>query len=302
MSQKSEILQIADNLLQASKKIEEKELLKLQEASENVGKSWSGSWLGYHSRVYYKGLQPVPLGVRFSKEWGLMNTFSFKETVGDWVEYDFDAVLEKIYQIANNPDLKKYNPLIKETRSCFEKSKSKLLSILSIIKRSQREDKYLTDLIKEIEKIKIFTTSNFIEFLRPSGQQISRDMVAIQSGFHAPPHISVIAEVNAILSSFNSCNELSKLAEKAAFHIENLERQKKLEDKIGRNTETNQGDKNVSRKVITEDDIKKLTLVQFLRRLSIGAWIWLSVIASGIFFTGFKLGLHFEKIKDFFNR
>ena len=70
MNQKSEIYKIADNLLKQSKRIEKKELNKLEETAINVGKSWSGSWLGYHSRVYYRDLQPVPPGARFSKEWG----------------------------------------------------------------------------------------------------------------------------------------------------------------------------------------------------------------------------------------
>jgi hypothetical protein len=46
-------------------------LRKLGDATEQIRKSFSGSWLGYHSRVYYEGLIPPPPGANFSKEWGL---------------------------------------------------------------------------------------------------------------------------------------------------------------------------------------------------------------------------------------
>jgi hypothetical protein len=35
-------------------------LSALENAANQVKRSFSGSWLGYHSRVYYKGLIPAP--------------------------------------------------------------------------------------------------------------------------------------------------------------------------------------------------------------------------------------------------
>jgi hypothetical protein len=43
----------------------------LQDAADQVGRAFSGSWLGYHSRVYYQGVGTPPPGVNFSREWGL---------------------------------------------------------------------------------------------------------------------------------------------------------------------------------------------------------------------------------------
>lgn len=43
----------------------------VRDAAKQVGRSFSGSWLGYHSQVYYNGLVPPPPGARFSQEWGL---------------------------------------------------------------------------------------------------------------------------------------------------------------------------------------------------------------------------------------
>jgi hypothetical protein len=37
----------------------------VDEVAGEVAKSWSGSWLGYHSRVYRSGLRPAPPGAHF---------------------------------------------------------------------------------------------------------------------------------------------------------------------------------------------------------------------------------------------
>jgi hypothetical protein len=43
----------------------------LGEAADKTGRSFSGSWLGYHARVYYEDFQTPPPGARFDQEWGL---------------------------------------------------------------------------------------------------------------------------------------------------------------------------------------------------------------------------------------
>jgi hypothetical protein len=39
-----------------------KPLSDLEENANEAGKAWSGSWLGCQARVYYKNLQPPPVG------------------------------------------------------------------------------------------------------------------------------------------------------------------------------------------------------------------------------------------------
>ena len=49
-------------------------LTSLADAANEIKRSFSGSWLGYHSRVYYEGLIPTPAGANFSQEWGSLRT------------------------------------------------------------------------------------------------------------------------------------------------------------------------------------------------------------------------------------
>lgn len=82
-----ELLEIADKLESIKARFDASEvkgsIARLNDAAEQAGKAWSGSWLGYHSRVYYRDLQPPPSGARFSQEWGLMNTSFIQDTIGD---------------------------------------------------------------------------------------------------------------------------------------------------------------------------------------------------------------------------
>lgn len=43
-------------------------LKALVEAGQTVGHAFSGSWLGYHSRVYYEGFCRPPPNANFSRE------------------------------------------------------------------------------------------------------------------------------------------------------------------------------------------------------------------------------------------
>lgn len=70
---------ISDDLFEVANRLEEvnKEgetpgvsgpLNILESAADQVGKSWSGSFVGYQSRVYYRNLEPPPTGAHFSSE------------------------------------------------------------------------------------------------------------------------------------------------------------------------------------------------------------------------------------------
>src|SRR5688572_21015579 len=79
-------------------------LAALEDAASKAGRAWSGSWIGHHANIYYRGMSRPPAGAHFSSEWGLQQTFAHG-TCGDWVEFDPDAVRDTILQEAGRPDL-----------------------------------------------------------------------------------------------------------------------------------------------------------------------------------------------------
>jgi len=78
MSVADELFRIAENMEAKGRILEgefSKPLHQLTHAAEEIGKAWSGSLFGYHSRVYYEGLANPPPGAYFSKEWEMMDSF-----------------------------------------------------------------------------------------------------------------------------------------------------------------------------------------------------------------------------------
>lgn len=69
---------------------------KLEESIPKILSSWSGSWFGYQSRLYYGDFERPPLEDRFSVEWGSINGFSAK-----WKERSPEDVKKELERTSN---------------------------------------------------------------------------------------------------------------------------------------------------------------------------------------------------------
>ncbi|MBW1820669.1 MAG: nucleotide-binding protein [Deltaproteobacteria bacterium] len=226
---------LADKLKNAASRLPEEDLARIEDVANSVGKAWSGSCLGYHSRVYYKDLQPVPPGARFSKEWGFSDSYVLHETVGDWEEYDFDDVVSHIKSISGIEDLNPLEDSASEARELFDEIQSEVLSLLTPILLENKDDTFLSDLVEKIKGVKIYTPRDYLKSVLPSGQQMSRDMNAIQAGSKVPPHISVLSSCFGIRGPFTACLNLSKMTRRLASHMENVDQSQSRSERVGTN-------------------------------------------------------------------
>lgn len=222
MAQASEeLLEIADELQEISNLAEEEEvrapLDRLQEAVDEVGKSWSGSWIGYQSRVYYAGFKKPPSGARFSQEWGLKGHTFTQETIGEWKEYDSESVKQAVFERAGNPDLQKAKELSEKAEEKFEEAKYEIESTLSSLPE-ERKDSFIETVREEAQEEKIFSKSDLVDYLRPN-KVMTRDRPALDRGLQVPPHIDVGVEVSKIRQPFEACGELAKKARRGASHL-----------------------------------------------------------------------------------
>lgn len=210
-----------------------KSLEKLQTCASEVGKSWSGSWLGYQSRIYYKDFVPVPAGAHFSSEWGTYQNIT-QDTRGDWAEYQFDYVKEYIRTSADNTDISQANDVAIAGRDLFEEKSSTILSIFETY-LLRRKDPFIESLTEKVKAIKVLSDSDWIETVRPHGSIMSRDSLAVSQGFLTPPHISVLAEIFNIRSPIHTCENLAKHVKIAVSHIERQERETRRMERVGTN-------------------------------------------------------------------
>jgi len=208
--------------------------LKVLEASaEEVGKSWSGSWMGYHAFIYYRDLQPPPAGANFSVEWGLMG-ISRLGSRGDWCQFSPDDVKRLIAGRAGNPDLKQAEKIAVTGSELFQSRSDQLLSILHMA-LTDRADPFLARLLEDTQKQELFTAPNFIRAWQPTGTMASRDADAVMQGLKVPPHLEVLSDIKSLQDPARGCSALARIALAAASHLERVARTKRRADRIGTN-------------------------------------------------------------------
>lgn len=234
MTVAQQIQKVAEKLSsKSSKKLTE--LQKIADVASMIGRAWSGSWLGYQSRVYYKDFNAPPAGANFDKTYGLTGRIA-NETRGEWYEYAFEDVKKHIYKLAGNINLDALEEDAYEAAELFEDAKSDILSIIyANIEKNFPKDKFISSLIEKVENVSLYTESDFIQASSPKGQLRCADQVAVAQGFMPPPHIAVEAKIASLQQPYKACNELRKNALKLSSHINNLEDKQVVSERIGTN-------------------------------------------------------------------
>ncbi|MGI9120202.1 MAG: TIR domain-containing protein [Acidimicrobiales bacterium] len=188
-------------------------LARLLDAAQNVGRSWSGSSIGFHADVYYLGLRPPAPGHHFSQEWGFLG--QFQGTTGPWPQYPHDDVIAEVERLADNPDLSEIRKESAEARELVADAQDDVLSML----RSVRDpDPHLTDLIEAVATLSVVTYDDAVQAFLP-GRVMSRDTTALGQGMRAAPHQHVIANIIHIKGPFQAASDLAKLCDRAGRHL-----------------------------------------------------------------------------------
>lgn len=238
MTAHEELFQLIEPLNAAASAIERDEisqpLTALRKAVAEVGRAFSGSWLGYHSRVYYENLQAPPPGAHFSQEWGLMDTLESLGSVGRWREFPFDEVKQHVLRLAGNPDLSAASAAAEAADAAFNHAKAEITSIFQT-ELDGGADGFIQNLNEQLQTLEVLTPAEVADRLHQRGQVMTRDTVVLGQGTQLPPHISVNAELRAIEHSFAICKEAADIARKGASHLERKSRRSRRESRIGTN-------------------------------------------------------------------
>lgn len=155
---------------------------KLSKAAQDVGESWSGSALGYHSELHFGDFQKPPLGARFSPEWGGMNGLP-----DGWRPRTADEVRERIEKLAGTAVIN----LEEDTAAILAQAKalhSEIVTEVSALhaKAGLEQEKKL---LSEIENFKWGKTVNDYMNANLNRGFMSRDTTAISQGVRVPAHL-----------------------------------------------------------------------------------------------------------------
>lgn len=209
----------------------EASLKRATDAVEHAHKAFCGSWLGYHSRVYYADMEPPPPGAHFSPEWGFIDAFGHG-TVGDWREYDGHAVFEALNSAVGSPSIEDMMEAAQAVADSSAEYREELLSVLDAC-LARGEDAYLQKMKEQAENARPRMFQQCLGKYEPSGKIFTRDMVAGTNGVQTPPHYRLLAQVDMLNSAFAVPEALARVAKRAALHLSKKERARGIASKQG---------------------------------------------------------------------
>lgn len=190
----------------------------LQKAVRQLDASWSGSWIGYHARVYLEGFAPRTAEVFFDAMTGFDAMFSRMH--GPWRVYEHEAVKELLFERVLGPDgRRELNELAREMHDYFLDMKSSMIALLDALLSSYK-DRPLKELREKLESTTPFmTASGFVKVQMPR-TVMTQDNGALAEGLRVPPHKEGEAWLMQVRSHATQLTELARLAERGAKYVD----------------------------------------------------------------------------------
>ena len=231
-----ELRRIAETLEELHQRGQEDEIRKplenLKAAVEEIDKSSSGSWLGYHANVYCEDFRPPPPGAHFSKEWGIQPRAFVQGTTGNWVEYNPDEVEAEIYHRAGNPTLEPARTFQRDAIEILHASQREIDSILEIL-LDRFNSAFLSNLREEAKGLSGGRDNDFVRALAPQSKSFTRDSLAVSQGYWTPPHLDQLSQVLAIGLTKEHLLRLAEIARQAESHMSRQQRREQPQSNTG---------------------------------------------------------------------
>lgn len=186
---------------------------RLGKATEQIGESWSGSALGYHSELHYGNFQKPPLNARFSPEWGGINGLP-----DGWRARTTEEVKAHIEKLAGTeiPKLEQETAAVLEKVKALQTEIVTEMSSLHTVGGLEREKK----LLEQVEGFEWGKTINDYMSANLNTGFISRDSLAISQGVRVPTHLYYAA---VAFESDSQCEAIRKFLALSARLLRQIE-------------------------------------------------------------------------------
>lgn len=197
---------------------------KINKACDEISKSWSNSFAGYHGRLYYKDFEEPSLHNRFNTEWGCVNGLP-----DGWNEKNPEVVKQKIEELVDEDiSLTQLEIDEKKLSEEFIEIQREMLILFSTFSFKD-EDIQEKKLLSEIEEFKFSKKlGHFMKKMMPRSIR-TRDSRAINEGICQPSHIYYKAVALLIINTCNSIKIFLKTADRLTRQLEikhNITKQK----------------------------------------------------------------------------
>jgi predicted nucleotide-binding protein len=211
-----------------------KELNEAWKRAHEMGKSSSRSSLGYQANVYYEGFREPPPGEHFNVEWGLSGGNYFGVVNENWRECSPSELMTDLYGTNGEDALRKAQAKAEEGLKLWERAKEEMLSILTLYLASH-DDSFLKRIAEEVEKSKVLDAGDIANEMIPKRQIMTRDERAVSQGTWAPPHVKVIAQVDAVHQPAAHAKKLVETLEKVEAHLARARKREVTNARVGTN-------------------------------------------------------------------
>lgn len=216
----------------AARQLETDDLLAMRKrvatAIGQVERAWSGSWIGYHARVYTRDLRPTRPGESFDSEWGMYDGLS-NTTRGEWAEYDHNALVKHISEVAetSDDDWKRLEAVAAAAAEVFEAVQADILPTLDAV-LAAHDDESIRKARADIAKLKSHHSRHDFALVLAPRQYASRDSRAMNAGLQVAPHLQVQAR---LAEQFSYGNQVAELAKQIRYVATYLQKRHKMKGK-----------------------------------------------------------------------
>ncbi|PHR30484.1 MAG: hypothetical protein COA36_00285 [Desulfotalea sp.] len=217
------IIIISDKCKKAAQEFEaqgfEQHFSTLDDVIRKVERASSNSWLGYQANIYYVNFNSPQPGDHFSKEWGFQGSSLINPVSQNWREYDPEDVKQYIFDEADINEKSEVVNVATDTGKLFENLKDELVTLLTVILEDTHSEviEGYRDETKNLESH--FSSQSLLEAIRPRGQFMTRDSLAMSQGSIAPPHVGVKCWAYSFKTYFQQIAELAKISARSATYL-----------------------------------------------------------------------------------
>ena len=153
----------------------------MKQALQRIERSWSASWLGYHSRLYFDDFTQPPLSAQFDPEWGGIHGIP-----NGWAERPVEEVAEAVVRFSS-PDaaIEIVEDRLRQLQADVQQFKDELhLALPDTLTPKQRK------LTQQIDDLKFEGVRGRYIASQAPNQFMTRDSMAMSQKPRVPAHVS----------------------------------------------------------------------------------------------------------------